>query len=444
MKTKVQWRQGSYPIWMDALGRAAVARILWTLLGGAAAGSVSAQDISLRHDLDGKRLDTLATLVLRFNDELKGKGRVLLQDVRGLENRQALPHLALLDPDDSMEFFGTRPRFRPLHAVMREGRQRLDATKFYPQVADAVNDASGRIQALPIALALPVLFTNREVLRKAGVDPDQPVKTWWELQKVAGEIYDHGGKCPLTTARFAWVHSENVATQHGEPVVGRVGRVDRVLVNGMVNVKHLALLASWQKSRYFHYSGPGLEGNQRFLSGECAMLTGESSLYAEARRAGLDVGVTALPHYDDVYGVKPADVLPDGAGLWVLAGHKKEDYKLAARFVAFMMRPEVQKEWVHATSYLPMTPVAVTALRDSGIPQHLLDAAQKRLSVSRKGSTRAKHGPIRDRLHEFLGEEVAFVWTTDRPAKEALDNTVRRVNAAIAPPAKAMATAGKR
>src|SRR3989338_11098959 len=233
MKTKVQWRQGSYPIWMDALGRAAVARILWTLLGGAAAGSVSAQDISLRHDLDGKVLDTLATLVLRFNDELKGKGRVLLQDVRGLENRQALPHLALLDPDDSMEFFGTRPRFRPLHAVMREGRQRLDATKFYPQVAHAVNDASGRIQALPIALALPVLFTNREVLRKAGVDPDQPVKTWWELQKVAGEIYDHGGKCPLTTARFAWVHSENVATQHGEPVVGRVGRVDRVLVNGM-------------------------------------------------------------------------------------------------------------------------------------------------------------------------------------------------------------------
>ena len=59
--------------------------------------------------------------------------------------------------------------------------------------------------------------------------------------------------------------------------------------------------------------------------------------------------------------------------------------------------------------------------------------AQKRLSVSKKGSTRARHGPVRDRLHEFLGEEVAFVWTTDRPAKEALDNTVRRVNEAIAP-----------
>lgn len=417
--------------------------ILRILLGCCLACPVFAQDISLRHDLDGKALDTLATLVLRFNDEQKGKGRVLLQDSRGLENRNALPHLALLDPGDSMEFFAGQPRFRPLHEVMREAGQKFDAAQFYPQVADAVDDASGRIQALPLALALPVLLTNRAALRKAGLDPDLPVRTWWELQKVAGAIYAHGSKCPLTASRFAWIHVENVATQAGEAVVAQGGRGDKVMVNGMVNVKHLALLASWQKSRYFHYSGPGREGNQRFLSGECAMLTGESSLYAEAKRAGIDVGVGPLPYYDDVYAAKPADVLPDGAGLWVLAGHKKEDYQLAARFMAFLLRPEVQKDWVLATSYLPMTPGAVTALRDSGIPQSLLDAAQKRLSVSNKGSTRAKHGPIRDRLHEFLGEEVAFVWNSGRPAKEALDNTVRRVNDATALPSGAPTTARK-
>jgi sn-glycerol 3-phosphate transport system substrate-binding protein len=407
--------------------------LFWILLGCGVAGCVSAQDISLRHDLDGKALDALSTLVVRFNDEMKGKGRVVLQDSRGLENRDLLPQLALLDPDDSVEFFGTRPRFRPLHEVMRETGQKFDTNQFYPQVADAVDDASGRIQALPLALTLPVLVTNRAMLRKAGLDPEQQPKTWWELQKVAGAIYDHGGKCPLTTTRFAWVHSENISTQAGEAVVGRDGKADKVLANGMINVKHLALLASWQKSHYFDYSGPGREGNRRFLSGECAMLTGESSLYAEAIRAGIDVGVTVLPYYDDVYAAKPANVLPDGAGLWILAGHKKDDYKLAARFTAFLMRPEIQKDWVRATSYLPMTPGAVTALRDSDIPRNLLEAAQKRLSVSRKGSTRTKHGPIRDRLHEFLGEEVVFVWNTDRAAKEALDNTVRRVNEAILP-----------
>lgn len=166
------------------------------------------------------------------------------------------------------------------------------------------------------------------------------------------------------------------------------------------------------------------------------MLTGESVLYADARHAGIDVAVQALPHYDDVYSAKPADVLPDGAGLWVLAGHKKEDYKLIARFVAFLMRPEIQKEWVKVTGYLPMTPAALAALRDSDIPPQLLDAAQKRLSVSRKGSTRPKPGLLRDKLREFLGEEVSFVWDSGRAAKEALDNTVRRVNASLAPPPK--------
>jgi sn-glycerol 3-phosphate transport system substrate-binding protein len=419
-------------------------RLLWILLGSSFALSAPAQEIKLRHDLDGKALDALATLVLRFNDEQKGKGKVVLQDARGLENKSLLPHLALLDPDDSMEYFDTRPRFRPLHEIMREAGLRLDAGQMYPQIADAVDDASGRIQALPLGLALPVLMTNRASLRKAGLDPDQPVKTWWELQKVAGEIYDGGGKCPLTTVRFAWIHSENVSMQAGEPITSRVGNVDKVLINGMVNVKHLALLASWQKSRYFHYSGPGREGNKRFLSGECAMLTGESSLYAEARRAGIDIGIQPLPHYDDVYAAKPADVLPDGAGLWVLAGLKKDEYKLAARFAGFMLLPEVQKEWVKATGYLPMTPGAVMALRDSGIPPQLLDAVQKRLSVSRKGSTRVKHGLIRDRLREFVGEEIAPVWTTDRPAKEALDNAARRVNAAIAPPAKESVSARRK
>ena len=128
-------------------------KFFWIALGCSAAFSAFAQDISLRHDLDGKALDTLATLVLRFNDELKGKGRVVLQDSRGLESRHALPHLALLDPDDSVEFFGTRPRFRPLHEVMREAGQKLDGAQFYPKVADAVDDASGRILALPMALA---------------------------------------------------------------------------------------------------------------------------------------------------------------------------------------------------------------------------------------------------------------------------------------------------
>jgi hypothetical protein len=84
-----------------------------------------------------------------------------------------------------------------------------------------------------------------------------------------------------------------------------------------------------------------------------------------------------------------------------------------------------------------MTAEGLNGLRDSGIPKPLLDAAEKRLSATRKGSTRVKHGPLRDKLREFIGEEVATVWTTSKPAKEALDNVVRRVDAESLAPAKA-------
>ena len=44
---------------------------------------------------------------------------------------------------------------------MKEAGQRFDSTAFYPQVADAMNDGAGRMQALPLGLSLPVLFWNK-------------------------------------------------------------------------------------------------------------------------------------------------------------------------------------------------------------------------------------------------------------------------------------------
>jgi sn-glycerol 3-phosphate transport system substrate-binding protein len=399
------------------------------------------QEITLRHALDGKAQDTLATLVMRFNDSLKGKGRVVLQDARSVENKQQLPVLALLDVDDSMAFFDTRPRFMPLFKMMRDGGQSLNMAQLYPQMLDAVDDDRGQVQALPMGMSLPVLLINHALLPQVTPVIDLSPRTWLEVQNIAGTLYDHGVKCPLTSSRFAWVHLENMAAQHGEQIEFRSGRIEKVKANSLMNVKHLALLASWQKSRYFHYFGPDGEGSQRFLNGECAMLTGESALYVAARAAGMDVTIAPLPYYDDAYGAQREKVLPDGAALWVLPGHKKAAYQLAARFVTYLLRPDVQKDWVRASGSLPMTPDALIALRESGMPAAIADAADRRLADSRKGSTRVRPGPLRDRLRRVLGEEVALVWSSPMPAKEALDITTRRANEAAPSVAASIAKA---
>jgi sn-glycerol 3-phosphate transport system substrate-binding protein len=393
------------------------------------AQAAPAQEVVLRHALGGAGLDVLSTLVLRFNDEQKGKAKVVLQDLSGVADRQHLPHMALLDEADARQFFDTRPRFRPLADVMKEAGQNVASAMFLPQIADAVDDLRGRPQALPLGMMLPVLFYRKDAFTKAGLDPETPPKTWWELQQAAGKLHDAGFACPLTVSRFAWVHLENLSSQHGQPALARGRGGDRFAFNNMVHVKHLALLASWHKSRYFHYFGPDREGDAKFLAGECAMITGESGLHAELKGTGHAYGVAALPYYEDFYGVKPADVLPDGSALWVLPGKKKDEYKVVARFVAFLLRPAVQGEWVRGTGFLPMTPAALGELARAGVSPAVLEAARRRLSMSTQPGVRAKAGLGRSRLRTILAEEVEFVWSNVKPAKEALDTAMERANA---------------
>lgn len=408
-------------------------RIGWVLLLAAAvvAPAQARDEIVLRHALSGPALDTLAALVQRFNGEQKGKAEISLQDLAGMEDdaKRRLPHLALLDADDGMAFFGTRPRFKMLYQVMAESGEKLDVKRFFPLIADAVDDARGRLQALPLGMSLPVLMWNKDAYRKAGLDPEQAPKTWWELQEHAGRLYDAGVKCPYTSSRFAWVHMENLSSQHGEDYAVRERNgATRVALNRLVNVKHIALMASWHKSYYLHYFGSGDESDRKFISGECAILTGESSLYAKALRGGFAAGVAEVPYYDDVRGATPGRFLPDGAALWVLADHKKKEYQVAARFASFMLRPQVQLEWVRATGYLPMTPAAIEALKAAGVAPTLLDAATRRLSERKPGTTRTKHGAGLARMREIVNEEIAAVWANTKPAKEALDTATRRYN----------------
>jgi len=384
------------------------------------------QEITLRHGLEGRALDTLATLTLKFNESQKGKGRVLLQGVSGLakdEDKRQLPQMALLHPEDEMNFFDTLPRFRPLYQVLGDGGVKLDAKRIYPLLADAVDDSAGRLQALPLGLSLPVLFWNKDAFRKAGMDPERPPRTWMEVQNAAGKLFDIGSSCPYASSRFSWMQVENLSAQHNEPLIQKPARA---ALNSMVNVKHLAMLISWHKSQYFRYYGPRGEGDQHFLSGECGMFSGESSLYAEAVARHLPVGVAAMPYYDDVYGVMPRNVLPDGAGLWFLAGFKKADYALMANYVAFLMKPENQRDWVRGTGYLPMTADAITSLKESGAPADLMDATARRLSDPKVA--RVKSGGALERMRNILSAEAEALWRNEKPAKEVLDTAMTKFN----------------
>ena len=137
---------------------------------------------------------------------------------------------------------------------------------------------------LPLNTARPVLYYNRDAFRVARLNPGKPPKTWYEMAAMLDSLAQAGQSCGYTTAWPAWVMLENSG---GE-------------LSPQLMVRWTSMLATWEKSGFFSYSGRANEAEARFAKGECAVLTSSSaSRNVLAKQAGFDLGVAPLPYYRD-------------------------------------------------------------------------------------------------------------------------------------------------
>lgn len=394
-------------------------------------GTVQARtQIDFSHQLDEALAERLETLVERFNGQQKDYQLRLVRRVEG----EAPADLNLVTREEQARFVANRAKFKPLYEVMREAKEPLDSDKLAPELRVGISDAKGKLFALPVALSTPVLYYNKAAFRKAGLNPETPPKTWWEVQLAADKLFDAGSRCPYTTSWPAWVHIDNLSALNGAEVADAKGRLN---FNGLVQIKHVALLSSWYKSKFFAYFGRRDEADHRFAAGECGMLTSTSSLYASLRdNPAFETGVAPLPYYDDVRGA-PQQTLADGASLWIGAGKKPAEYKGIARFVSFLMGAEFQVELTRAGGFLPMTPVARAAAKSKLLKADMagLDVAYAQLQG--KGTLRALRVSQIEPVRIIVEEELEAVWANKKPAKEALDTAVLRGNA-VMPSLKAL------
>lgn len=233
---------------------------------------------------------------------------------------------------------------------------------------------------LPYSESL-VLYYNRDALRRAGLSPAPP-KTWYDMAPTIGALVDAGQACGYVTASPARILLENAGAWHDNSRVA----FDNVMV------RWVAMLASWRRSGYFSYAAKAEDAEQRFAAGQCAFLTAAPSRQVELRaRAGFDLGVAPLPNYDDFAGVQKGS-----AGVWLLDGRSRDEYRGAARFLDFLARPAVQAEWRRKT-----------------------------------GGGLAPAGYDLPALRRIVDEELEAVWVGKKTALDALSAAVARGNGLI-------------
>ena len=396
----------------------------------AVAQAAAQQQIELFHRLPDAKAAALKDLVERFNAQSKDVHVVL----SAADWRTAAPHMLILEGDDEDAFVAGKPRFKPLHALMKESGVALQTLRPPAMMTRTPVDAKGQLLALPVGLSTPVLFLNRDALRRAGMNPETTrTNTWFELQETLGRLADTGHTCPYTVSEPGRVMVENLSAWHNEPVSRLEGKVTVPSFNGMFQVKHVAMMASWTRARYLHVFPQQAEAEQRFASGECAVIAAPSASWADFRRAGkVDVAVSRLPYYEDFPGA-PQNTVADGPALWAAAGKKPVEYKAVARFVSFWLQADNQVAWQRETGYLPLNRAGLLASRSELLGD---DLENVRVAVDQLGNkpatAQSSSQPVVERqsVRKILDEELAGVWADEKAAKEALDNAVVRAQGA--------------
>ena len=179
------------------------------------------------------------------------------------------------------------------NAAQEEFEVRLERVKRAPRKAVRL--------PLPLNTARPVLYYNRDAFRMARLNPRKPPRTWYEMAGVLDSLSHIGQSCAYTTAWPAWVMLENSG---GE-------------LSPQLMVRWTSMLATWEKSGFFSYSGRADEAEARFVRGECAVLTSSSdSRSTLTKQVGFDLGVAPLPYYRDS-GVVSRTLPASAPAVWV-------------------------------------------------------------------------------------------------------------------------------
>ena len=330
----------------------------------------------------------------------------------------------------------------PVYQLMKDTGTAFDPKGFLPAVVGYYTDTDGNMLSMPFNSSTPILYYNKDVFKKAGLDPEMAPKTWEDVEAYSQKIMESGAaKCGFTTGWISWVQLENFSAWHNLPIgtnENGFGSIDsKLTVNGPVQEKHWANLKKWQDSGLFSYGGPG-GGNDappKFYSQECAMYMNSSASRAGviANAKDFEVGYGMLPYYGDVAGA-PQNSIIGGATLWVLQGHEADEYKGVADFFHYLSSPEVQADWHQFSGYLPITQAAYDLGKEQGYyaknPGSDVAIMQINLNPPTPNSKGLRFGNY-VQIRDVIDEEFQNLLNGSKTAKQALDSVVERGNALI-------------
>ncbi len=414
------------------------------LLAAGTGNAAAATEIHWWHAMGGALGERVEEIISRFNRSQSDyrligvyKGTYSETMTTGIAAFRARkqPHILQIFEVGTATMMGARGAIKPVHELTSESGSPFDPSAYLGPVASYYTSADGKMLSMPFNSSTPILFYNKDAFRKAGLDPERPPETWPQVEEYARGLLAAGYACGFTTGWPSWIHLENLSAWHDVPFGTRdngfAGTDTEFVFNGDLQTRHVQRLAEWQKEKIFVYGGRRNQANAKFTSGECPMLTDSSAGYAGFKKgAGFEFGAGRLPYWPDVEGA-PRNTIIGGSSLWVMGGHRPDEYQGVARFFDFLSRTEIQVFWHKSTGYVPITRGAYELLDATGFyeenPGRDIPVRQmigKEPTVNSRGMRFGSFIQIRG----VIEEELEAILAGTKSARQGLDDALRRGN----------------
>lgn len=320
--------------------------------------------------------------------------------------------------------------FVPVETLLKSENIDFDPAVYIPTIRAYYSDAkTGELYSLPFYSSVPVLFYNKEMFVKAGLDPNKPPKTWQEVESYAEKLKAAGINCTYTASWFTWPHIENYTAWNGLSLAsqdnGFNGYDVHLTLDNPLVINHLKQLQDMKKRGLFSYFGRGAEGQQAFYGGKCAMASLSSSNLASVQEYGkFDFGISQMP-YDAKASNAPQNPLIGGGSLWVLKKQTPEQYRGAALFLAFLVKPENAAYWHEHTGYLPSVVAAYEMSKESGYydrnPKYEV-AIKELLNKPPLPQTRGIRLGYLPQIRVIIAEEIEMALDFQQTVEQAIAN----------------------
>ncbi len=418
-------------------------------LAGLIAGIGSAQaatEITFWHSMEGALGERVSELVQGFN---KSQSDYVVNAVyKGAYGESMNAGIAAFragNAPDILQVFevGTatmmhaKGAVKPVQQMAQEAGDPIDSKDFLGAVAGYYSSADGQLVSMPFNSSTPVLYYNKDAFKKAGLDPENPPKTWKDVAEAGKKLREAGMECGYTTGWPSWIQLETFAAWHNLPFATQNNGFDGLNAQLSVDepgfVKHFDFLAQMQRDGSFTYGGRGDASNALFTSGKCGMFTGSSGSRANIMRTGeFEFGTTSLPYHDDIDGA-PQNTIIGGASLWVFADKSPETYKGVTKFFKYLSSPEMAAKWHQETGYVPVTKAGYEVTKESGFYDKNpgTDVAVRQLDADTTEHSRGVRLGFLPQIREAAEGEMERIFAGEVKAEEGMKRIAERGNALL-------------